>query len=654
MQIKNIYKNCVRNFITLSTILLIISKAYGQSCDQFIRIANGNLISSANGVAWMLDFGKIGFDINNDIYVTGKDGYFLSKYDSLGSLVWNKSKANSIAADLVVKGNNIFVTSNEFLLSKYDMNGNEIFPSVQVANASPAHIVSDQQSNVYICGQISSGTAVTFGSDNYTPPSGSAYSYFLVKYNSSGQLLWSKHIVTNTTYFQPISMAINNNSLYVLTSGNNLVQAGTVSVTSNYSRVVYKTTTNGNDSWLKLMPTGAPTNMSNDIEINSQGQIVFSGSGGLLLCDTTLTTANYYTYNFPIGGPLDQSLSIRNDDFVILSTSNALGFNGATHAIITGKMSNPSAATPIYINIPTQDITHRYLVELSPSGSLYGFFHTNGGNSDSAFVDMASIATNTSNNIVIAKFNPAFRLLSTSYPDEIIECGNQVVLGGSNGSPTPYQVTVLPTFSWSPTYGLSDATAQNPICNTTTSQNYTVNINGSCVTPVNVTVTNPSSFTYSTNALVATFAINGVGCNSFVWDFGNGNTSTINPNPIVTYTTAGTYGVCLQCNGQPSSCAQCINVTLPSTAGGGVGVEEVESLGLSVYPNPSNGVLNIELNDLIETELKVYNTLGQEVFTKTINEKKSSIDLNSLIDGVYSLHLKNLNGVTTKKIIVKK
>jgi PKD repeat protein len=640
MQIKNIYKNCVRNFITLSTILLIISKAYGQSCDQFIRIANGNLISSANGVAWMLDFGKIGFDSNNDIYVTGKDSYFLSKYDSLGSLLWNKSKSNSIAADLVVKGNNIFVTSNEFLLSKYDMNGNEIFPSVQVANASPAHIVSDQQSNVYICGQISSGTSVTFGSDSYTPPLGSAHSYFLVKYNSSGLLQWSKHIVTNTTYFQPISMAINNNSLYVLTSGNNLVQAGTVSVTSNYDRVVYKTTTNGNDSWLKLMPTGAPTNMSNDIEINSQGQIVFSGSGGLLLCDTTLTTANYYTYNFSIGGPLDQSLSIRNDDFVILSTSNALGFNGATHAIITGKMSNPSAATPIYINIPTQDITHRYLVELSPSGSLYGFFHTNGGNSDSAFVDMASIATNTSNNIVIAKFNPAFRLLPTSYPDEIIECGNQVVLGGSNGSPTPYQVTVLPTFSWSPTYGLSDATAQNPICSTTTSQNYTVNINGSCVTPVNVTVTNPSSFTYSTNALVATFAINGVGCNSFVWDFGNGNTSTINPNPIVTYTTAGTYGVCLQCNGQPSSCAQCINVTVPSTTGGGVGVEEVKTLGLSVYPNPANDFFTIEnKNGKQNSAYVIVNSYGQQVLRGELIAETTTVDVSVLKPGFYTLQI---------------
>jgi hypothetical protein len=643
-------KNAITIIISFINVFLTVSNSYGQNCDQFMRLSNGNLISSANGVGWMLDFGKIDFDSNNNIYVTGKDGYFLSKYDSLGSLLWNKSKINSIAADLVVTSNNVFVTSKEFLLSKYDMTGNETFPSIQVANASPAHIVSDQQSNVYICGQITSGTTVTFGSNNYTPPSG-GFSYFLVKYNSSGQLQWSKHIVTNTTFFQPISLAIQNNSLYVSAFGNNLVQAGTVSVTSNGNRVVYKTSTDGNDSWLKLMPAGAPTNMSNDIEINAQGQIVFSGSGGLLLCDTALTTANYQTYNFPMVWPLDQSLSIHNDDFAILATDNSLDFYGATHVIITGKMSNPSAATPIYINIPTQNPTHRNLVELSPSGSLYGFFHTNGGNSDTAFVDMASLATNTSNNIVIAKFNPAFRLLPT-YMDEITECGNSVILGGSNGNSTPYQLPILPIFSWTPTNGLSNTAVQNPICNTTTSQNYTVNINGSCVNSVNVTVTNPSSFSYQTNGMVATFSVTNSACSSFLWDFGNGNTSSINPNPVVTYATAGTYGVCLQCNGQPSACAECMNITVPSNSSGTTGIEDIQTeSGITIYPNPSNDIITIETdNNNINSNYVILNSISQKVLTGQLVDKKNTINIRHLPEGVYFVQIRTTENVFFKLV----
>lgn len=73
-------KNCKKSFITLSIILLTISKSFGQNCDQFIRLANGNLNSSANGVAWMIDFGKIGFDRTEDIYIDSRKNqpYFKS------------------------------------------------------------------------------------------------------------------------------------------------------------------------------------------------------------------------------------------------------------------------------------------------------------------------------------------------------------------------------------------------------------------------------------------------------------------------------------------------------------------------------------------------------------------------------------------------
>jgi hypothetical protein len=58
----------------LFIILLNISNLYAQDGDQFIHLAFGNLQSSANRVAWMLDFGKIGFDSSsNCTYVAGKD-----------------------------------------------------------------------------------------------------------------------------------------------------------------------------------------------------------------------------------------------------------------------------------------------------------------------------------------------------------------------------------------------------------------------------------------------------------------------------------------------------------------------------------------------------------------------------------------------------
>lgn len=73
-----------------------------------------------------------------------------------------------------------------------------------------------------------------------------------------------------------------------------------------------------------------------------------------------------------------------------------------------------------------------------------------------------------------------------------------------------------------------------------------------------------------------------------------------------------------------------------------------------IYPNPTKGVVNIELTDLKETELTVYNGVGQKVLTKKINEIKSKLDLNKFNNGIYFLNFKNIDGASIKKIILDK
>ena len=81
---------------------------------------------------------------------------------------------------------------------------------------------------------------------------------------------------------------------------------------------------------------------------------------------------------------------------------------------------------------------------------------------------------------------------------------------------------------------------------------------------------------------------------------------------------------------------------------------KTEYSNVFVYPNPTNGAVKIELGILKETELAVFNLTGQKLFTKTINDKTSTIDLSNLSNGVYYLSLKNEYGVSTKKIILNK
>ncbi|MFN5183818.1 MAG: M43 family zinc metalloprotease [Bacteroidota bacterium] len=83
--------------------------------------------------------------------------------------------------------------------------------------------------------------------------------------------------------------------------------------------------------------------------------------------------------------------------------------------------------------------------------------------------------------------------------------------------------------------------------------------------------------------------------------------------------------------------------------------DELFNSGISIYPNPSEGIFNINLssNNSYETELKIINQLGQEVYSKNINGelKDFQIDLTNLPSGIFFLNIKSGENFATRKII---
>jgi type IX secretion system substrate protein len=70
---------------------------------------------------------------------------------------------------------------------------------------------------------------------------------------------------------------------------------------------------------------------------------------------------------------------------------------------------------------------------------------------------------------------------------------------------------------------------------------------------------------------------------------------------------------------------------------------------ISVYPNPTKGMLNVELGMLNETAIiKVYNTIGECVHRQSTTSSNCQIDLSSLISSVYFINITDENGVTIK------
>lgn len=66
----------------------------------------------------------------------------------------------------------------------------------------------------------------------------------------------------------------------------------------------------------------------------------------------------------------------------------------------------------------------------------------------------------------------------------------------------------------------------------------------------------------------------------------------------------------------------------------------------SFYPNPFDKVLNVNLNaasNLNEVQLYVYDVYGREVYTTTINDLSTQLDMSKLSSGVYFYKINSLN-----------
>jgi hypothetical protein len=80
--------------------------------------------------------------------------------------------------------------------------------------------------------------------------------------------------------------------------------------------------------------------------------------------------------------------------------------------------------------------------------------------------------------------------------------------------------------------------------------------------------------------------------------------------------------------------------------------KEVE---FNIYPNPSNGIFNLQLNNKVESyNLSVYNLLGKQIYSKVFTNKLSikTLDFSALTKGIYMLNINNGESSSSKKIII--
>jgi PKD repeat protein len=163
-----------------------------------------------------------------------------------------------------------------------------------------------------------------------------------------------------------------------------------------------------------------------------------------------------------------------------------------------------------------------------------------------------------------------------------------------------------------------------------------------------------SDFDYVINGMQVNFLNHSMNSINFQWSFGDGTYSQ-EINPLHTYNAPGNYAVELIASNDlcgDNGMTQTFSIIA-------VSVNEIVSDDLiKIYPNPSLGIVKIEIKGIISSDFKIeiQDMTGQTVLSKEcgFGNKTQEIDLRAFNNGVYSVRIRIEDHIYTSKLILNK
>ncbi|MCC6723151.1 MAG: PKD domain-containing protein [Saprospiraceae bacterium] len=220
------------------------------------------------------------------------------------------------------------------------------------------------------------------------------------------------------------------------------------------------------------------------------------------------------------------------------------------------------------------------------------------------------------------------------------------------------------SFSWNFQSGSpSTSTDENPIVVFNTPGTYSVDLTVSNSAGQNtfsaanlITVNTAPTAGFSAFATEATVSFLNTSQNatSFIWDFGDGETST-ESSPTHNYAASGDFTVVLTAYNECGSVSstQEVNITGSSTGA----VSEITSLKIS--PNPNSGSFWVEISGQSKpfVQFELFNSLGQTVGKEAAGFQsgslKEQLDFGSLPSGLYNLRVGLGDGASYVRVMVR-
>lgn len=663
--------------------------------------ANGTLLwtASINGTgsynyAYGMDV-KVDAVGNTTAFGYGYDnntwGHILVKYDVSGNEIWRQFTAYNNSyfqkMDIDAAGNcylmgykynynyafNNYSNYHDIWVEKFNANGGLVWDHIYDAghNEYTTDAVVTDAGDVYLTAHQNVNNGSTYG-----------YNFLTMKINTDGTLLWEDAYGFNQQYSYPQGLDVSANG--------NVAVVGYVSDNNGsygYSTITYDA--NGTNLWSSTSQANMSHDYAMDVAMGDNGDVFVTGysynenwsvlSGLTVKYDASTGTEEWFarygdetqntnnSYRYAYGQYIDVDASNSayvgmydytydyNNYYTYTADYTTVKYVGSVQPlVITGTTVSDYAGYGVTCNGANDGS-----IDVAITGGSEPYIYTVNGQVSSNPVSNLTAGTYTivvtdgsgqsATTTAVITEPVAINCAITSVPSSTVFTGgnpNELYLGYGAQS-TTLATTVseggVLTYAWTG-QNLSSTTIANPVFTPTAAGNYSFT----------VLITNARGCVTSCTIDICVYDIRVPGTNGkkvFICHVPEGNPS--NANTLSVSVSAVPSHIGLHGGDRLGECNMVRCTPVLRSMEVEEGHDHVESLILSVYPNPNNGIFSIKSN-MVGTYTLI-NELGQEVRVFELNEANNfSVNVTDLVDGMYFVYGVNNNEIVREKIVITK
>ncbi len=399
--------------------------------------------------------------------------------------------------------------------------------------------------------------------------------------------------------------------------------------------------------------TGAEASYNDDIELQSDGKILFTGQAatystqkfeilvGRLNSDGTIDTSfgdGGYRFYDPFGTPdHTKSIKVDNDGKIVLAGYSTLVNNGKSNFRVMRLMGDAESEPIPAVNVTFNNVTPTtFDVTLTPNQYCSSYYFVAMTMSD---LEMWLPMMGSMPNLIKAWGINKTESYTHHYADMVPDTEYYIfsLSIDNNAIEAPYDSAYVHTL---PIGGAGEASA-------------IIELSEITQTSVRMIVTPNEETAVFHDGLITKEYFDEIGQEAAIDIFKNNEfplyeTDNWVWSNLIENTEYKAVAVCKNSIGEWGNPVIVDFITLNI-----VSINGIDFSTVVVYPNPGNGKFNIVGSELIGANLRIVDLNGKEIYRNQLNDTKTTIDITNHVNGMYIIEIEKNGNVSSSKILKK-